>query len=97
MTKTEQKLSAVIQEIKDFKTETIGWLKKIETQTTLTNSRVTKGEVERAVIINKQDSCPARKYHISESKAMSWGRIGLVIMIMINIVVMLWSIVHATS
>lgn len=96
MTSTTEKLSAVIQEITDFKEETFKRLQRIEMQTTKTNGRVGVNEQSIALIRQGQENCPAKIYHMTEPKdkilTRNWTVFAFIIMLIINITVIIINI-----
>ena len=86
--KTEQILSALCQEMKDFKNESFARLDRIEQQTIKTNGRVNSHDTEIIVIKKETENCAARKYFENESKATTTGRIALYLTIGMNIILL---------
>ena len=66
--KTAQELSALRQEVKDFKEEIIPRIRDINEHTKKTNGNVTKLMKEQALLEQKQENCPARKYYNSPTR-----------------------------
>ncbi len=66
--KTAEELSALRQEVKDFKEEIFPKLREIKDKVCKTNGTVAKVMRQQAVTKERQDSCPARKYHQNPSK-----------------------------
>ena len=61
-------LTAVKQEISDFKNEVLADLKEIKIETKKTNGRVNKHDISINLMEQTQDDCPARNYHKNMSK-----------------------------
>jgi hypothetical protein len=86
MVSMTEKLSAVMQEIKDFKEESFKRLERIEQQTYHTIDRINKVEVDIALVTTMEKDCPAREYHKNESKATKWTLVAMVITLSINLI-----------
>ena len=97
MTVKNEMLSALRQEVKDFKEEGLARLTRIEAQTTKTNGRVNTNESSFALLNQAHNNCPAKKYHENESKSTQWSRIGLVITFLLTTVMLLYNIYHAST
>ena len=80
-------ISALKQEVMDFKKETFSILKRIENQTIKTNGRVNSHETDIELLKNETKNCPARIFHTAETKSTFWSRNGVTVAMITNIVV----------
>ena len=85
-------LSAVKQELKDFKEESLKRLERIECQTIRTNGRVSNHDTIIEVMKNESKNCPAKKMYELENKSTKHARFAMYITIIINLILLYMSV-----
>lgn len=64
----QKEIGALRQEVKDFKETITPQISEIFKQTKRTNGSIAKIDKKHALLKERQDNCPARKYHDSPTK-----------------------------